>query len=200
MGEYFESYLKNALGGSYEAYKSGRCRVEWKESALDLFGAINQAEEFIDENTNIGPDDKEILLGYWVAMYKERSTTLQNEVERYKKQVLSEQGITKKYRRHRNILAVLCAVLLVVCIALGIMLGTAQSAGPVKAETPEADAGLSVQEPEPAHNYVASVNSDKYHVPSCDYAKNIAEKNRVWYTTEADAKRDGKAPCSRCRP
>lgn len=48
--------------------------------------------------------------------------------------------------------------------------------------------------------YVASSNSDKYHRRACDYAKNILEENRVYYEKRADAERDGKSPCSLCRP
>ena len=49
-------------------------------------------------------------------------------------------------------------------------------------------------------NYVASANSDKYHLPSCDYAGNILEGNRVYYATAQAAVDAGKVPCSVCRP
>ena len=48
--------------------------------------------------------------------------------------------------------------------------------------------------------YVASVNSDKYHRLACDYVDNILEENMVYYKTPADAERDGKYACSVCRP
>lgn len=48
--------------------------------------------------------------------------------------------------------------------------------------------------------YVASVNSDIYHCPSCDYVENILEQNRTYYLSEADAVADGKHPCSVCNP
>ena len=52
----------------------------------------------------------------------------------------------------------------------------------------------------PASAYVASINSDKFHRPSCDYAGNILAENRVYYRTAEEAKNAGKTPCSVCRP
>ena len=49
-------------------------------------------------------------------------------------------------------------------------------------------------------NYVASVNSNKYHILSCDYAENILESNRIYYSTADEAEDAGKFPCSVCRP
>lgn len=48
--------------------------------------------------------------------------------------------------------------------------------------------------------YVSSSNSDKYHYFFCPHANNILKGNRVDYETKADAERDGKSPCSLCRP
>lgn len=49
-------------------------------------------------------------------------------------------------------------------------------------------------------NYVASVNSDKFHIPSCRHAANISDENRVYYSTRSKARSDGKSPCSVCDP
>lgn len=48
--------------------------------------------------------------------------------------------------------------------------------------------------------YVASVNSDKFHIPSCRHAANISDENQVYYSTRSDARSDGKSPCSVCDP
>lgn len=48
--------------------------------------------------------------------------------------------------------------------------------------------------------YVSSSNSDKYHYFFCPHAYNILKGNRVDYETKADAERDGKSPCSLCKP
>lgn len=45
---------------------------------------------------------------------------------------------------------------------------------------------------------VSSVNSEKYHIPSCEYAKEIQQENRVYYMTHDLAEADGKSPCSSC--
>jgi len=39
--------------------------------------------------------------------------------------------------------------------------------------------------------FIASKSSNKYHSPKCDWAKKIANKNRVWFESEAEAKHKG---------
>lgn len=48
--------------------------------------------------------------------------------------------------------------------------------------------------------YVGSLESDKYHYPSCRYAKNIAEYNEIWFDTADEAKSLGFTPCGVCKP
>lgn len=48
--------------------------------------------------------------------------------------------------------------------------------------------------------YVGSVNSDKYHLPSCRYAKNILPENRVCFGSKAEAEAAGYVPCKVCKP
>lgn len=48
--------------------------------------------------------------------------------------------------------------------------------------------------------YVASVNSDIFHRPSCDYVDSILEENRTYYLSKLRAIIDGKQPCSVCMP
>ncbi len=59
---------------------------------------------------------------------------------------------------------------------------------------------VSVSDTVEERNYVASVNSDKFHIPSCRHAANISDENRVYYSTRSDARADGKSPCSVCDP
>ena len=49
-------------------------------------------------------------------------------------------------------------------------------------------------------SYVASVNSEKFHRPSCRYVDDIYEENRIYYARRGDALADGKLPCSACDP
>lgn len=51
-----------------------------------------------------------------------------------------------------------------------------------------------------SQSFVASVNSDKYHTPTCQHAQNILVDNRIYYSLESEAQRDGKTPCSVCLP
>jgi len=70
-----------------------------------------------------------------------------------------------------------------------------QDAGPdLPAEEPKA--ATEAQE----GRYVASKNSDIFHVPSCQWAQRIAEENRVYFTTYKEAIDSGRRPCRVCRP
>jgi hypothetical protein len=48
--------------------------------------------------------------------------------------------------------------------------------------------------------YVGSVNSDVYHYPSCQYAKQIHTENQIWFSSSEDARAHGYHPCSVCNP
>lgn len=48
--------------------------------------------------------------------------------------------------------------------------------------------------------FVGSVNSDKYHVPSCQFAKRIYSYNQVWWDSTEEARAAGYSPCSVCIP
>lgn len=43
--------------------------------------------------------------------------------------------------------------------------------------------------------YIGSVLGNKYHSPKCDFAKKIPKQNRIWFTAETDAKKQGYMPC-----
>jgi hypothetical protein len=46
--------------------------------------------------------------------------------------------------------------------------------------------------------YVASKNSDKYHLPSCSGAKRIAEHNKIWFNSKEEAEGLGYQPAANC--
>ncbi len=48
--------------------------------------------------------------------------------------------------------------------------------------------------------YVGSVQSDKYHYPTCSSAKKINASNLVEFTSKQDANNKGYVPCGRCKP
>jgi len=39
--------------------------------------------------------------------------------------------------------------------------------------------------------FVASENSNKFHIPKCDWAKRIKKKRRIWFSSEAEARKKG---------
>jgi len=47
--------------------------------------------------------------------------------------------------------------------------------------------------------YVGSKNSDKYHLPWCSGAKQIAEANKVFFNTKAEAEAAGYTPAANCK-
>jgi len=46
--------------------------------------------------------------------------------------------------------------------------------------------------------YLGSRNSDKYHLPTCKWAKTIKEKNQVWFESPEEAEAAGYKPCKNC--
>jgi len=57
-----------------------------------------------------------------------------------------------------------------------------------------------VAEPIEGGLYIGSKQSDKYHLPGCEWAKKIATRNRRWFGTVAEAKTAGYRACSVCGP
>ena len=50
----------------------------------------------------------------------------------------------------------------------------------------------------PGTQYVASKTSKKYHTCSCRFAKVLSAKNRICYSSAAEAEAEGKEPCGIC--
>lgn len=48
--------------------------------------------------------------------------------------------------------------------------------------------------------YVGSVNSDKFHYPSCSQAKRIKEGNKITFSSREEAINAGYSPCGICYP
>ena len=46
--------------------------------------------------------------------------------------------------------------------------------------------------------YVASKNSNKYHLPSCSGAKRISEANKIWFASKEEAEGQGYTPAGNC--
>ena len=49
-------------------------------------------------------------------------------------------------------------------------------------------------------SYVGSVNSDKFHDPSCSQAQRIKDSNLITFSSREDALNSGYSPCSFCNP
>ena len=48
--------------------------------------------------------------------------------------------------------------------------------------------------------YWSSYKSDKFHLPTCEWAEKISEDNKVVYNSRDTAIKDGKQPCNVCNP
>ncbi len=48
--------------------------------------------------------------------------------------------------------------------------------------------------------YVGSIDSDKYHYPSCRFAEKILPENEIWFDSAKDAEAQGYKPCGVCDP
>lgn len=55
-------------------------------------------------------------------------------------------------------------------------------------------AGLPTDAPKGACLYVGSKNSNKYHLPSCSFAKRIKPENRVCFASREEAEKKGYQP------
>lgn len=48
--------------------------------------------------------------------------------------------------------------------------------------------------------YVGSIESDKYHRPSCRWVKKILPENEIWFDSAEDAEAQGYSSCGTCKP
>jgi micrococcal nuclease len=48
--------------------------------------------------------------------------------------------------------------------------------------------------------FVGSLESDKYHYPSCRWAKKILPENAIWFSSSEEARAAGYVPCGVCKP
>lgn len=101
-------------------------------------------------------------------------------------------------RFQRRISFLLCTVSFIFGVAI-IFISSTYLSSPTPSPSTNSSSSSFIS-PASDRSYVASVNSDKFHVPSCRYADNISDENRVYYDSRGDALSDGKSPCSSCNP
>ena len=54
--------------------------------------------------------------------------------------------------------------------------------------------------PSSTGSYVGSINSDKFHKPSCQWAQKISKSNEIWFSSRQDAISKGYQACKVCNP
>jgi hypothetical protein len=75
-------------------------------------------------------------------------------------------------------------------IRINLVPGAPQAQVEAEPETPE------VSSPQ----YIASTERDKFHVPSCRWARQIQEEHRLIFTKREEAIERGYSPCGTCSP
>jgi hypothetical protein len=60
--------------------------------------------------------------------------------------------------------------------------------------------GAGSTQPRPTYRYVGSKNSNIYHKPSCEWAKEIKSYNAIWFTSTTNAISRGYRACKVCKP
>ena len=87
---------------------------------------------------------------------------------------------------------------IVICVgAAALVVIAAHFVWPPAKNTPEVHIGrVDVAE----YAYVASVNSEVFHKPSCRWAKKIKPHNIVGFKSREDAINSGRRPCKVCKP
>jgi len=48
--------------------------------------------------------------------------------------------------------------------------------------------------------FVGSVKSNKYHLPSCEWAQKVSPSNEIWFSSAEEAQAKGYVPCKVCNP
>ena len=67
-------------------------------------------------------------------------------------------------------------------------------------ETTAQPARVQADFPDQSEQVVGSINSNKYHYPSCKWAQKIKPGNIITFDSIADAQKQGYEPCKICRP
>lgn len=53
---------------------------------------------------------------------------------------------------------------------------------------------------ESQQEFVGSINSNKYHYPSCEWAQKIYPENEIWFSSSEEAQAQEYVPCKICCP
>lgn len=101
---------------------------------------------------------------------------------------------------------IIITIILVALVFFGIGRLTAPAKEPVKIENLERaaveDLQISAEKQGSEASYqgkvLGSVNSDKYHLPDCPGAKQISEKNIIWFDSPEEAEKAGYKPAVNC--
>jgi competence protein ComEC len=93
----------------------------------------------------------------------------------------------------RKLVVTLC--LLTSSLALA-SASSSSSAPPLSSQSSVVSASIDQKE----YAFVASRHSDKFHLPSCRYARQIKPANLIGFKTREEAVTAGYVPCKVCRP
>lgn len=89
------------------------------------------------------------------------------------------------------------AMMLLLALVLGPILGGCSSEHPEQRNAPHASATGEAARSKPC---VASVLREPFHKPTCKWAKKIHTENLIGWDSREDAIADGHRPCKICQP
>lgn len=110
------------------------------------------------------------------------------------------------FRKNEDKIVLVVGIILIALISFGA--GRLTVTGGPKESIKIEDYGLaSIKEPIETQNtdketeekdglFVGSVNSNKYHLPDCTWAKRIKEENLIWFSSKEDAGNKGYIPAN----
>lgn len=118
-----------------------------------------------------------------------------------------EQAVVKARKHPKSfyisiVLSVFCIGLAILCASLiikgytaapddsALTLEVSNNSVATSGKPPETGSALGV--------YVGSIESDKYHLPSCRWAQNISPENEIWFDSISEAQDAGYSPCGTC--
>lgn len=116
--------------------------------------------------------------------------------------ITEEKTSAREVSKNKIIAAVAVIVIIAVVgiIASGVLSGDSISSDVSQSTLNSAGENSTNTSDNTPSQYWASAKSDKFHRPTCEWAKKISEENKITYPTREDALDDGKKPCDECNP
>lgn len=98
--------------------------------------------------------------------------------------------------RKRNVIGLIASIFLAMPIMLAGTRASCESEDVIDSTAPDAVGAIESRQ----DTYIGNVDSMKFHLSTCEYAKSMARKRRVAFATYSKAKEAGMSACNWCFP